>query len=124
MGQKAWFLCLETHGQKPLLNRALNRSLFDKTLRILENSGSLVVRACDLSPFEAKLVVRGPFKELTAMSERVMQLACRTKEGKFWDSAYTYRSLTEGEEQNLILELGGRDLSWNEEKSSIVASLL
>ena len=124
MEQKAWFLCLQTHRRKPLLDRALDRSLFDKTLRILENSGCLVVRACDLTPCEARLVVRGPFKELAAMSERVMQLACRTKDGKFWDSTHTYRSLTEEEEQNLVLELGGRDLSWNRENPSLVSSLL
>jgi hypothetical protein len=77
------------------LAQELNRELFVKTLKVLQCSGRFAVRAFSVVPEGARLLLDTPFRgvdvaqEIATTSERIMQLACRTRPGRrFWDQTF------------------------------------
>lgn len=99
MAERCWLITLRTRRGAPLFDQEVNRELFVKTLRILEASGLLKVDAFRLAPDGVRLLAMsgrlGPTvaDEVQATSERIMQLACRTRRGAFWDRRFLCRAV-------------------------------
>jgi hypothetical protein len=99
MADRCWLITLRTRKGARLFDQEVSRELFVKTLRILEASGLLKVEAFALSPDGVRLLASsarlGPSlaDELQATSERIMQLACRTRRGAFWDRRFLCRAV-------------------------------
>ena len=85
-----WFLELKTAGSRRSFSNRLNREIFRKTLKLVEAIGWMKVMSCVMTCDRVRLVIastrRGSilFDELRSISERVMQLACRTDRESFW----------------------------------------